>query len=194
MLQKASMVSEIIRQSIIPDDPYRLNPEDVERCCPMLMYTTIYCLLTNVTRPSIRGTPIQSGPDYVLNPLSIFRMARKIIPEGHAPGRVTSPSTSNAQHSAYMQPQHLPHVNSHDGLGTNSFFAHTPTDQATFDELQTFLTSDLGWTWQPAGTAVGSGTETAGLSPWVPSVLPDSVPTGVDPQLDFSPSAFLLER
>ena len=59
-------------RKIIPDEPYPNNDSDEnenevenERSQP--------------------GSPVQSAPDYVLNPLSIYRMARKGIPEKHAP-------------------------------------------------------------------------------------------------------------
>lgn len=39
-----------------------------------------------------RETPAQSAPDYVLNPLTIFRMARKSILERHAPERADTTS------------------------------------------------------------------------------------------------------
>ena len=48
---------------------------------------------------SAPGTPVQSAPDYVLNPLSIYRMARHSIPERHAPERqpnASSPTRTTA--------------------------------------------------------------------------------------------------
>jgi hypothetical protein len=111
---------------------------------------------------------VQSAPDYVLNPLSIFRMARKSIPERHAPEKAVSSSAPNSakpnsttdtdtpsggpiQQSAETDDSHDPEL----GLG-----------QASLEELQTLFMSDLGWAWQPADTAVGSGIEAAGLLPW----------------------------
>lgn len=43
------------------------------------------------------GTPSQAAPDYVLNPLSIYRMARNKIPERHAPESKVSPAQSQEQ-------------------------------------------------------------------------------------------------
>ncbi|KAJ5937308.1 hypothetical protein N7454_004963, partial [Penicillium verhagenii] len=112
------------------------------------------------------GTPIQSAPDYVLNPLSIFRMARKSIPERHAPEKAT---TSSAPNSAV--PESNPDLDhstvriSSEGPGTGPS-NDVEFGQASLEELQTLFMSDLGWTWQPADTAVGSGIEGAGLMPW----------------------------
>lgn len=92
-------------------------------------------------------------------------MARKSIPERHAPEKV---GTSSAPNSARP--------------GSTDDADQTPTDQmariseetlpepelgqASLEELQSLFMSDLGWAWQPADTAVGSGIETAGLLPW----------------------------
>ncbi|KAL4789849.1 fungal-specific transcription factor domain-containing protein [Aspergillus venezuelensis] len=109
------------RRNIVPDDPY---PPDTEE-----------------GRQSPPGVPAQSAPDYVLNPLTIYRMARRTIPERHAPERIAS-GTSAAP------------------------FDISPPTLTGADELMLF-TSDLGWTWQPAETAMDSGLEHTGLHPWV---------------------------
>lgn len=105
-------------RNIVPDDPY---PPDEEG------------------RSSPAGVPAQSAPDYVLNPLTIYRMARRTIPERHAPERIASASTQ---------------------------IDISPPALTGADELMLF-TSDLGWTWQPAETAMDSGLEHTGLHPWV---------------------------
>lgn len=46
---------------------------------------------------TVPGTPPQAAPDYVLNPLSIYRMARNEIPERHAPESTVSPAQSQDQ-------------------------------------------------------------------------------------------------
>ncbi|OAL31971.1 hypothetical protein AYO22_00841 [Fonsecaea multimorphosa] len=153
MLEKVCVNSEILERSIIPDDPYMPNPNDMDR-------------------PSFPGTPAQTSPDYVLNPLSIYRMARKEIPEKHAPEKTSSPSTSSLQQS-----QHT----GHQQLRVTDGFATFPADltvdlsadeQASLDELQEFFTTDLGWTWQPAETAVESSTEVGGVDPpWFTSLF-----------------------
>lgn len=70
MLQKIGIGLEttFVGRSIVPDEPYPTNE-------------------TDETERSEPGTPVQSAPDYVLNPLSIYRMARKTITEKHAPER-----------------------------------------------------------------------------------------------------------
>ena len=94
MLEKIGIAREAAfsGQSIIPDEPYPANETDEnERSAP--------------------GTPVQSAPDYVLNPLSIYRMARKNITEKHAPEKqpnassvaATSPTRSSLQRRATLQ-------------------------------------------------------------------------------------------
>ncbi|KAL2816690.1 fungal-specific transcription factor domain-containing protein [Aspergillus granulosus] len=137
MLRRLGSEAEIaepsITTNIVPDDPYPPDPDDV------------------AGRQSPPGTPAQSAPDYVLNPLTIYRMARRTIPERHAPERIASaPGSSIAGGSG-------------NSVGVNDISPPTLTGA---DELMLF-TSDLGWTWQPAETAIGSGLDHTGLHPWV---------------------------
>lgn len=116
---------------------------------------------------SVPGTPIQSAPDYVLNPLSIFRMARKSIPERHAPEKAATSSAPNSARpgsNTDANPSPMNHID-HVQTATAAPNEHD-ANQASLEELQTLFMSDLGWAWQPADTAVGSGIETAGLLPW----------------------------
>ncbi|XHG05642.1 hypothetical protein AWENTII_008858 [Aspergillus wentii] len=134
MVERSGIESEIVRQNnIIPDDPYSSADESTH---------------------SSPGTPPQSAPDYVLNPLSIYRMARKSVPERHAPEKNT-PSIHIQNRSGDLG--RTPRTDTQDNA--------VSVDQANLDELQTLFMSDLGWAWQPADTAVGSGIE-AGLLPW----------------------------
>lgn len=154
--------------SIVPDEPYPSTETDGgERSAP--------------------GTPVQSAPDYVLNPLSIYRMARKAIPEKHAPEKqpnATSPSISSASQSKLQRRATLQHVplegmpEAHEqSTATQADPAWTTGGQSGFDDLLSLFTSDpSGWTWQPSDTAVGSQNESNGLPPWEP--------TYVDQQLD----------
>ncbi|KAL5335703.1 fungal-specific transcription factor domain-containing protein [Aspergillus crustosus] len=126
MLNLLGSEAEIVRpgRNIVPDDPYPSDPEEARRTSPP-------------------GVPAQSAPDYVLNPLTIYRMARRTIPERHAPERIAS-TADNTPQIQDISPQALTEA----------------------DELMLF-TSDLGWTWQPAETALGSGLDHTGLHPWV---------------------------
>ncbi|KAL2833694.1 hypothetical protein BDW59DRAFT_168788 [Aspergillus cavernicola] len=128
MLRRLGSEAEIARtgRNIVPDNPYPSDPEELGRQSPP-------------------GTPAQSAPDYVLNPLTIYRMARRTIPERHAPERIAPPSTGG-------------------GAPQNNDISPPTLTEA--DELMLF-TSDLGWTWQPAETAIKSGVENTGLHPWV---------------------------
>ena len=170
MLEKVSVGPEgtPAGHSIVPDEPYPSAETDgVESSAP--------------------GTPVQSAPDYVLNPLSIYRMARKAIPEKHAPEKqpnATSPSTSSASRSTLQRRATLQHVplegvpESHvQSTATQVDTSWAAGEQSGFDDLLSLFTSDpSGWTWQPSDTAMGSQNESNGLPPWEP--------TYVDQQLD----------
>ncbi|KAJ5254700.1 hypothetical protein N7497_007831 [Penicillium chrysogenum] len=141
MLDRSGIESEVVRQNIIPDDPYQSTEEED-------------------TSTNLRGSPVQSAPDYVLNPLTIFRMARKSIPERHAPERASTTSAPNSVLSENrVSPCEL-------AGSSRTDQPELGVDQSSLEELQTLFMSDLGWAWQPADTAVGSGTEGAGLLPW----------------------------
>ncbi|KAK5535011.1 hypothetical protein LTR23_008053 [Exophiala sp. CCFEE 6169] len=111
---------------------------------------------------SAPGTPPQTAPDYVLNPLSIFRMARNDIPERHAPENTrATPSAVGGMASTA-------------GLSLSPEISNqrdSSNDQVlTFGQaLDTFFTPNLTWDWQPMETAVGSGMDSEGLLPWVDS-------------------------
>jgi hypothetical protein len=172
MLEKVEAGKEMLTspQNIIPDEPYPDTSTEVEET-------------------SAPGTPVQSAPDYVLNPLSIYRMTRKGIAEKHAPERepnAISPVASNRatlqrratlQHVSCDDPKELA-----DGRATVSQPAPLPPSdtsqsQAAFDDLLSMFASDpSGWTWQPSDTAIGTQYESNGLPPWEP--------TYVDQQLD----------
>ncbi|KAK5168784.1 uncharacterized protein LTR77_006093 [Saxophila tyrrhenica] len=172
MLEKVEVGSEAISsgQSIIPDEPYPNNDvDDTERSAP--------------------GTPVQSAPDYVLNPLSIYRMTRKTIAEKHMPERQPNAiSPTAASRPTPSRRATLQHISANPSI-TNAALdtvappaAQTGTygaaqSQAAFDDLMSLFASDpSGWTWQPSDTAIGSQYESNGLPPWEP--------TYVDQQLD----------
>lgn len=131
---------------------------------------------------STPGTPAQSAPDYVLNPLSIYRLARKSIPEKHAPEKqphstsAPPPAVSSAMATIplsrrqYPMPTTMSDESQIDpGLRSN---AMPIVDQINFEELQSLFSSDpTGWTWQPAETAVGSRNASGSLPPWESQAL-----------------------
>ncbi|KAL4923126.1 fungal specific transcription factor domain-containing protein [Aspergillus undulatus] len=129
-------------RNIVPDDPYPPDTEELGRQSPP-------------------GIPAQSAPDYVLNPLTIYRMARRTIPERHAPERIASATGGATQLDI------------------------SPPTLTGADELMLF-TSDLGWAWQPAETAIDSGLEHMGLHPWVGGIIDRQAEPGFAGQLPFS--------
>ncbi|KAJ5369212.1 uncharacterized protein N7496_008972 [Penicillium cataractarum] len=149
MLDRSGIGSDVVAQNSIPDDPYQPHGEEEQT-------------------ESVPGTPVQSAPDYVLNPLSIFRMARKSIPERHAPEKAATSSAPNSAKPNSTTDTDPPSSGAmQQGVDTGT--SHDPElglGQASLEELQTLFMSDLGWAWQPADTAVGSGIEAAGLLPW----------------------------
>ena len=126
MLDKARIEGEVDWQIIIPGDPY--NYEDSG----------------DADEPSPLGTPTQTAPDYKLNPLSIYRMARKHIPEKHAPERfsIGTPGTG------------LLSISGPSSVHSSANYPSPDLDA----ELETLLTSDIGWMWQntnqPSSTVV----------------------------------------
>lgn len=96
-------------------------------------------------------------------------MARKSIPERHAPEKTATSSTPNSTKPISTtdadQPSCGPIQEGH-GETSASSDHELGLGQASLDEIQTLFMSDLGWAWQPADTAVGSGIEAAGLLPW----------------------------
>lgn len=89
-------------------------------------------------------------------------MARKSIPERHAPEKAATTSAPNsAVPESSVAPSERPSQDPGTAPSNDAEFG-----QASLEELQTLFMSDLGWAWQPADTAVGSGIEGAGLLPW----------------------------
>ena len=125
------------------------------------------------------GTPPQAAPDYVLNPLTIYRMARNTIAEKHAPEKIAhSPSTGagsftysavgspDSPRSRRQQSQQgidAGQPSTNHGPGPPSAYLQSISAQlaagpthnrpdAMDAELQSLFTSELGWTWQNAET------------------------------------------
>jgi hypothetical protein len=179
MLEKFGLYSQNFeRIDIIPDDPYQ--PEKGEG----YVYSPACFQRTRddpYSRTRARGSPPQSTPEYVLNPLSIYRMARKAIPEKHAPETVAPSNRATTSESAFHTSRQTNRSTFTDGSlpGTPPVF-----ERAMFDELQIYFTSDLGWAWQPAETVVGSGTQDTGLFPCAPGFQGGRDPDDVPGQLD----------
>ncbi|OQE43592.1 hypothetical protein PENCOP_c003G02269 [Penicillium coprophilum] len=147
MIARSGIESEAVTRNIIPDDPYQSAEEEGGS-------------------DDLRRPPVQSAPDYVLNPLTIFRMARKSIPERHAPEKAGSTSASNSVlPESSVDIDHSPSELVGD-TGAANGPAELEVEQPSLEELQNLFMSDLGWAWQPADTAVGSGSEGGGLLPW----------------------------
>ncbi|RMY60455.1 hypothetical protein D0865_01516 [Hortaea werneckii] len=144
-------------QNVVLDQPYLDQEQDEEQR----------------TAP---GTPVQSTPEYVLNPLSIYRMARKSIPEKYAPEKIPSPNTSGQPISQdtlegqiYQKP--IPPVNQADSRRSDPFSNPAPTAMGpdSFQDVLSLFTEDpLRWDWQPSETVVGSHDDSFGLPPWEP--------------------------
>src|SRR6266498_4493060 len=148
-----------------------------------------------IHRPSVPGTPSQITPEYVLNPLSIYRMARSSVREKHAPDLSiagTSPlpsmmspevttlrsntSGGTSQNARDRQPSQSPVVSVTNLSPQMENQMATPERSPSFNELQSFFASDFVSSWQPAETAFGNPEWVPGLPPWAPGIgsrMPD---------------------
>ena len=131
--------------------------------------------------PSAPGTPIQSTPDYVLNPLAIYRLARKAVPEKekHAPELIaspeahiaaietaTSPSWGQTNHSTqHNRVQATPSLFSNNGFHYISTPRSVPASASDAGDLQMFFSSDFDTIWQPAETLLETS-QLGGIAPW----------------------------
>jgi hypothetical protein len=142
--------------------------------------------------PSAPGTPTQTAPDYVLHPLSIYRMARKTISEKHAPEKTSPAATHTSPDSATAQVHHSDFQRSEaelsgprrDGEPRVTHNLHQPIgiDQgyqqfADSSELDLFFPPDFSTAWQPAETMADT-TDAAAMPPWI--VMPDQSAYGFD--------------
>ncbi|VUC24396.1 unnamed protein product [Clonostachys rosea] len=127
--------------------------------------------LARLTRESVHGTPSQAAPDYVLNPLSIYRMARNQIPERHQPESVASrsePSSTPANSNLAPSDEAYPTQ-----TGTTPV-QQRPEPRDAYTGLDTpgpnldmFFAPPAGLDWQPVDIVVGSDMGAEGLLPWV---------------------------
>lgn len=97
MLEKMGLATDgtMSNESIVPDDPYPDHDSDEDN-------------------NSVPGTPPQSAPDYVLHPLSIYRMARKTITEKHAPERQRNAIGGSSGRGSLTRRATLQHVPTYD--------------------------------------------------------------------------------
>jgi hypothetical protein len=135
--------------------------------------------------PSAPGTPTQTAPDYVLHPLSIYRMARKTIPEKHAPEKTSPAATHTSPDLATAQVYHGDPQGSEAGISglrrdTDTRTTHNlnqpvgiiPGYQQLADssELDLFFPPGFSTAWQPAETMADTA-DAVEMPPWI--VMPD---------------------
>lgn len=82
-------------------------------------------------------------------------MARKAIPEKHDPETIASPAGAASQRRSTPVAQPIA-ISVQTETYLNGSYDPTAAEQAAFEELQMFVTSDMGWQWHPAETAIGS--------------------------------------
>lgn len=136
---------------------------------------------SQVDGPSAPGTPIQSTPDYILNPLAIYRLARKSVPEKekHAPELIASPEAHIAASEAVRSPswpqanhsrqnhqvQTVSSLFNNDGYQYTSTPGSAPASGSDVGDLQMFFSSDFDTIWQPAETVLETS-QLGGIAPW----------------------------
>ena len=132
---------------------------------PNIILDDPYLALLERGKAGVPGSPSRSAPDYVLNPLSIFRMARSDIPEGQADS-VSTPMPSKDTPSASgmnEMPELVPM-----GRGAHDGDAAVMYESVEgFAGLDMFFAPDQGLDWQATEMVVGSGMDGDGLLPWV---------------------------
>ena len=138
--------------------------------------------------PTAPGTPVQSTPEWVLNPLAIYRLARKAVPERekHAPELHQSPEArATAPDAAASSLWKELSTSSQSGRGVQNTFVDSDgftfgsiprsvpvaNSDASFDDLQMFFSSDFDTVWQPADTFLESS-HGGGIAPWESEARP----------------------
>lgn len=137
---------------------------------------------------SAPGTPPQTAPDYVLNPLSIYRMARNEIPERHAPESASQYQSSTLDETS---PGTIPNPLQQTPFTTDSGYHYQAHEEgreamdisqedmyASMEgfgpNLDMFFAPEQNVDWQSSEMVVGSGMEAGGLLPWMgPSQMGD---------------------
>lgn len=129
------------------------------------------------------GTPPQAAPDYVLNPLSIYRMARNEIPERHAPENIIPPALAPRSSSRIAERWADTVLDKPDGTQALESLGEAPNhdenDGMMPEEIYTamdgldpnldmFFAPDQDMDWLAAdGAVIGTGMEGEGLLPWL---------------------------
>lgn len=103
MLRRAGLDPQTFNESRAPEGPS--HPNDIEGYVFFIFHSLSDRLLRTNVRPSIPGSPVQMTPEYFLNPLAIYRMARRSVQEKHAPEESTSPLSSTASSREVQLPQ-----------------------------------------------------------------------------------------
>lgn len=129
---------------------------------PNIILDDPYLALMSEDKRSVPGTPKQSAPDYVLNPLSIFRMARNEIPEGHAP---ETTSTRSADTPVLTRNMTRSTRSVEEPVALSEMYGSMDTGFGS--NMNMFFTPNLEMDWHSADMVVGSGMEGDGLLPWV---------------------------
>lgn len=131
----------------------------------------------SVEGPTAPSTPVQATPDYVLNPLAIYRLARKAVPENekHAPELIANALTEVIKTTDNQAVLSWPNPTSYDNQTSVSSEAHNlhyadlqqtaPSVASEFSDLDMFFSSNLDRIWQPADTILESS-QWGGIAPW----------------------------
>lgn len=103
-------------------------------------------------------------------------MARKSIPDKHAPENISSPNANGRPVSQsvpgsqfYRGPMRLVNEANRPESDPSYVPATAPTGPDSFQDILSLFTEDPSrWDWQPSETVVGSHDEAFGLPPWEP--------------------------
>jgi hypothetical protein len=137
--------------------------------------------LNLVDGPTAPGTPVQATPDYVLNPLAIYRLARRAVPEKekHAPELIPAtpmsvePNTPAVNFAYGYEPQRSASLLSSDRPSYSKLYRTTPIAGSETSDLDMFFSSEFDHVWQPADTIL-EGSQWGGIAPW------ESMRTSID--------------
>ena len=136
---------------------------------PNVILDDPYLALLDKSRKGAPETSPQTAPDYILNPLSIFRMARSHISEGNtlaSTPRSSQPIASREDTQIVLSEATPAVERSMSNPDVFSDDAYNPEESFGLD-LDMFFASDAGLDWQSAETVVSWGVEGDGLVPWM---------------------------